>query len=250
MTKSKSGGAKIVFGGLKELRQRLKKLADPEKAAHAQRFFKTAPGEYGHGDQFLGIRVPECRKVARQFSKLAFKELQELLDSPVHEERFIALVILVTRYQQGLTVQKKEIFDFYMANTGAINNWDLVDVSAPHVAGHWLYENSENDLLYRLARSQDLWEKRISIMATFYFIRRGRFQETLEISEILLDDPHDLIHKASGWMLREVANRDRKVTELFLKKHYSRIPRTMLRYAIEKFPESLRQEYLRKALDK
>ena len=228
------------------MRLELEELADPEKAVHTQRFFKTAPGEYGHGDRFIGIRVPPLRHLARQFSDLTQKELQELLDSPIHEERLIALIMLVNRYQKGSDDDKKEVFDFYLANTAAVNNWDLVDVSAPHIVGHWLYEHPKNDLLYRLARSDNLWEKRISIIATLYFIRQNRFSDTMKIAEILLNDPHDLIHKASGWMLREVANRDRKATESFLEKHYRNIPRTMLRYAIEKFPEPLRKAYLHK----
>ena len=227
-----------------DIKSRLKALADPEKAAHAQRFFKTGPGEYGEGDRFHGIRVPELRRLAREFRDLSLTETSKLLKSPIHEERLLALLILVDQYQNGDQKNRSRIFDTYLRNTRHINNWDLVDLSAEHIIGAHLY-NRERDLLDQLARSDSLWERRIAIMATFHFIKKGEFEETLKIARLLLQDKEDLSHKAVGWMLREIGKRELKVEEAFLRQHYRTMPRTMLRYAIERLPETKRQRYLK-----
>ena len=230
-------------GELAALRRELRREADTEKAAHLQRFFKTGPGEYGEGDRFLGIRVPVTRKTARKYASLQEDLVEELLRSPWHEERLLALVILVDHFKKGDEKRKRDIYRLYLDSTKWINSWDLVDITAEHIVGAWLWEKKRTPL-YRLARSKSLWERRIGVMATFYFIRRGDFDDTIQIAEMLLDDGEDLIHKAVGWMLREVGNRDRAREEVFLKKHCRDMPRTMLRYAIEKFPEGLRKRYL------
>lgn len=232
------------MSSLKNLRKELRSLANSEKAKILQRFFKTGKGEYGEGDVFLGIVVPVQRTVAKKYLELSFEDLQKLMDSKIHEERLVALMILVLKYNKVDEVDKSKIFNFYLENTRNVNNWDLVDLSAPNIIGAYLIDK-ERDVLYKLAKSDDLWEKRISIVSTFSFIRKNEFNNTLEISEILLEDKHDLIHKAVGWMLREVGKRDVKVLESFLKKYYKKMPRTMLRYAIEKFPEKKRLEYLK-----
>jgi len=229
---------------LTEIRKAISKQKNPTQAIILQRFFKTGKGEYGEGDIFYGIKVPEQRMVAKQFKDLAFDDLKELIKSKVHEERLIAAFILVDQYKRGDEKKKKIVFDFYLKNRKGINNWDLVDLSAPKIIGAYLIDK-EKDLLYKFAHSKDLWEKRISIISTQAFIREHFFEDTLNISEILLNDKHDLIHKAVGWMLREVGNRDMETEEQFLRKHYKSTPRTMLRYAIEKFPEQKRIAYLR-----
>ena len=222
---------------LHELKKELRELGNPENAEHAQRFFKTGKGQYGEGDVFLGISVPEQRRIAGKYD-LSFEDIQELLDSKLHEYRLIGLLILIRNKN------KERAFRFYLKNTKRINNWDLVDLSAHKIVGEWLFDKPR-DVLYDLAKSENLWEKRISIVSTFAFIRNNQFEDTLAIAEILLNDSHDLIHKAVGWMLREVGKRDEKVLEEFLKKHYSKIPRTTLRYAIERFEEGKRKRYLR-----
>jgi 3-methyladenine DNA glycosylase AlkD len=229
---------------LKSLRAILKKQSDPEKAKIYLRFFKTGKGEYGEGDEFLGIKVPESRKVAKQFKDLELEEIQELIKAPIHEERLIALFILTEQYRKADEQKKKIIYDFYLKNTKRINNWDLVDLSAEKIIGAFLM-NKEKIILNKLAKSKNLWERRIAIMSTFHFIRNGFYETTLEIADMLINDDHDLIHKAVGWMLREIGKRDLKVEEGYLKKHYEKMPRTMLRYAIEKFPEKKRQAYLK-----
>ena len=229
---------------LKTLKAKLQTLADPQKAAHAQRFFKTAPGEYGEGDRFLGIRVPEIRKLARAFRDLERSAVLQLLQSPLHEERLLALLLLVEGYRRSDDNGRQQIYLLYLANTRYINNWDLVDCSAEHIVGAHLLEQP-HDPLFRLARSALLWERRIAVMSSFHFIRRGRFDTTLILADRLLDDPHDLIHKAVGWMLREVGKRDLELEAQFLRRHYRRMPRTMLRYAIEHFDEPLRQGFLK-----
>jgi 3-methyladenine DNA glycosylase AlkD len=229
---------------LDDVRARLREQADPEDARNLQRFFKTGPGEYGEGDVFIGVRVPVVRGIAKEFRALPLEDAAELLRSPVHEERLLALLILVGAYAKGDDVLRGRIFDFYLANTRFINNWDLVDSSAEHLLGAHL-RGGDRSLLDRLARSELLWERRIAIMATFHFIRRGEFTDTLRIAALLLHDGHDLIHKAVGWMLREVGKRDREAEEAFLREHCRAMPRTMLRYAIERFPEPLRLAYLR-----
>jgi 3-methyladenine DNA glycosylase AlkD len=230
---------------LEEVRYRLHALSNPEKARILQRFFKTGPGEYGEGDRFLGIRVPEVRKVAREFRGLPRRVVVELLRSEYHEERHLALLLLVDRYARRDAAAQEEIYDLYLAHTPYINNWDLVDVSAEHIVGAHLWDR-DRDPLRVLARSDLLWERRIAILATFHFIRRREYVTALEIAALLLRDPHDLIHKAVGWMLREVGKRDQAVAEHFLTGHYRDMPRTMLRYAIERYPEPLRQQYLRR----
>ncbi len=225
------------------LKQELQKLKNPEKAKVYLRFFKTGKGEYGEGDTFLGVTVPEQRKIAKKYINLSFEELQELLSSNIHEYRSGSLFILIDKYRKSDETRKKEIFDFYLKNTTNINNWDLVDISAPHIIGDYLL-NKNRKILYKLANSKNLWEKRISIISTFAFIRNNEFEDTLNISKILLNDNHDLIHKAVGWMLREVGKKDQKIEENFLEKYHKTMPRTMLRYSIEKFDENKRKYYL------
>lgn len=224
--------------------KRLKKLGNQEQAAVSQRFFKTGPGEYGEGDIFLGIRVPVLRKLAKTYHPISLKEAEKLLRTPIHEARLLALLLLVIAYAKGDEPTKKSVYQLYLKNTGYINNWDLVDTSAEHIVGAYLMERSKAPL-FRLAKSHSLWERRIAVLSTFHFIKRHAFGDTLKIAEMLLADKEDLIHKAVGWMLREVGNRDLKTEETFLKKHYHNMPRTMLRYAIEKFPEPKRQQYLK-----
>lgn len=219
-------------------------LADAEIAAHSVRFFKTGPGDYGEGDRFLGIRVPVLRKLARKHQELDLLDCRRLLRSPYHEARLLALLILVRAYDRSKDEEKRDaIYRLYLDHTAYINSWDLVDTSAEHIVGRHLAER-DRSVLYELARSPSLWERRIAIMATFHYIKLGSFEETLRLAEVLLTDPHDLIHKAVGWMLREVGNRDQAVAEAFLRPRYHKMPRTMLRYAIEKYPEELRQQYL------
>jgi 3-methyladenine DNA glycosylase AlkD len=227
---------------LNEIRTAIKKHANPKKAKLLQRFFKTGKGEYGEGDVFLGLTVPISRKIAIQFKNLAFVDIKSLLNSKIHEERLIALLILVHNFEKH-PEKRESIFDFYLANTKNINNWDLVDLSAPRIVGAYM-KDKERDLLYELTNSSNLWEKRIAIISTAWFIRNNDFKDTLAISELLINDKHDLIHKAVGWMLREIGKHDKSVLVAFLKKHYKAMPRTMLRYAIEKFPENKRKAYL------
>ena len=227
-----------------EIKKKLNSLGDAQAAAFHQRFFKTGPGEYGAGDLFRGIRVPVLRRLAKEYQCLTLTETEELLHSSYHEDRLLALLILVNGYPKSDDVIKTKTYDLYLRNAQFINSWDLVDSSAPHVVGAFLWDK-DRDVLYRLARSSDLWERRIAILATFYFIKRGEFSETLKIARILLSDREDIIHKAVGWMLREVGNQNLDAEESFLKSHFQRMPRVMLRYAIEKFPESQRQRYLK-----
>ncbi len=223
---------------------KLRKLADPERAEIHRRFFKTGRGEYGEGDRFLGIRVPVIRKLAGEFRGLALTDAGKLLRSGWHEERLFALLTLVDSFKRNNEEVRKDIYDLYMNSTRWINNWDLVDLSAPHIPGAWLCGRSRNPL-HEFAESGDLWKKRIAIVSTHHFIRMNDFTDTLAISEKLLHDDHDLIHKAVGWMLREVGKRDPETEEKFLKTHYRNMPRTMLRYSIEKFPEEKRRKYLK-----
>ena len=230
---------------LNEIKSDLSQLRNPEKARILSRFFKTAKGQYGEGDIFLGIPVPEQRKVAKKYSNLPLNDLQELLSSEVHEHRLTALLILVNKYNKADSASKTIIFNFYMKNTTNINNWDLVDLSAPKIVGDYLL-NKDRSVLFKLARSDNLWERRIAVLSTFTFIKNNDFKDTLKISKVLLLDDHDLIHKAVGWMLREIGKRDQEIEERFLKKHYTQMPRTMLRYAIEKLNERKRKFYLGK----
>lgn len=229
---------------LSEIRKATSKQKNPAQALVLQRFFKTGKGEYGEGDIFYGIKVPEQRMIAKQFKDLTLSDLSTLIFSKVHEERLISAFILVDQFKRGNKKKKKIIFDFFLKNRKGINNWDLVDLSAPKIVGAYLIDK-EKELLYKFANSKDVWEKRISIISTQAFIREHFFEDTLNISKILLHDKHDLIHKAVGWMLREVGNRDIQTEEEFLIKHYKTMPRTMLRYAIEKFPEQKRKGYLK-----
>ena len=226
------------------IRRDLRQCASPEKARILSRFFKTGKGQYGEGDVFLGITVPEQRRVAKRYPDLTLRELLDLLSSRIHEHRLVSLLILVAKYGKSDEAGRREIFDFYLSNTRRINNWDLVDLSAPNIPGEYLLDKDAS-ILCRLAESENIWERRIAIMATLAFIRKGRFDDTFRIARMLLSDDHDLIHKAVGWMLREVGKRDRKAEEAFLKKHYRRMPRTMLRYAIERFEENKRKSFLK-----
>ncbi len=226
---------------LLDLKKELKAKANLKKAKILQRFFKTGPGEYGEGDVFLGIVMPEIRKLVKKYSDIEIKEIIKLLPSKIHEERLTALLIMVKKFQNA--EDKEEIYNLYLKNTKYINNWDLVDLSAGKIIGDYLLGKSKS-ILYKLAKSESIWERRISIIATFNFIRNNKFTETLKIAKILLNDEHDLIHKAVGWMLREIGKRDLKTEEKFLKKYYKKMPRVMLRYAIEKFPEKKRKHYL------
>jgi 3-methyladenine DNA glycosylase AlkD len=223
-----------------KIEKQVKALGNKTAAEQAQRFFKTGPGQYGEGDLFLGITVPVLRKLAQEHHDIALDDAIELLQSPLHEVRLLALLIMVLQAKcNGAAVYRA-----YLANTHRINNWDLVDVSAEHIVGAHLFERDRKPL-YKLAKSKSLWERRISIIATFYFIRRNQFDDTLAIADILLNDPEDLMHKAVGWMLREVGKRDLKIEEEFLLPRYQNMPRTMLRYAIEKLPKPKYHAYLK-----
>ncbi len=234
----------LTVHNLNDVCLKLRHLADPEDAGFLQRFFKTGPGEYGEGDRFLGIRVPHLRHLARSCRTLPFDDLLKLLGSPWHEERLLALIILVDHYKRGSETDRELIFQLYLTNTRYINSWDLVDISAEHIVGAHI-DPGQIELLSQLACSELLWDRRIAIVATFYWIKKDVFEPTLIIAASLIKDPHDLIHKAVGWMLREVGKRDRATEESFLREHYRVMPRTMLRYAIEHFPEWHRQEYLK-----
>lgn len=234
---------------MEDLEKELKKYSNKEKAQLLQRFFKTGKGDYGEGDIFLGIVVPNLRKISKAFWKnVSMENIQELLNSRVHEKRLIGLFMLIEKYKEAKKDKNKEkireIFNFYLANTKNINNWDLVDLSAPNILGDYLLDK-ERKVLYELVKSNNLWEKRISILSTFTFIRNKDFKDSLKLAEILIQDKHDLIHKAVGWMLREIGKRNQDIEENFLKKYYKTMPRTMLRYAIEKFDEEKRQKYLK-----
>lgn len=257
------------------IRKELEALADPSRATILQKYFKTGRGEYAEGDLFLGVRVPAVRKIAKKYRNLELNAVCELLTSPIHEERFLALVIMVKQFSrvggagtsrgaeksgsvgtldgavvtQGIETSdlasRRHYYETYMAHLEYINHWDLVDTSAMHIPGAYLFDRAR-DPLYELAGSDHLWSRRVAIVSTYYFIKRDDFEDTLALAEMLLHDPHDLMHKAVGWMLREVGKRDRAVEEEFLTRTYREMPRTMLRYAIEKFPEELRQAYLKR----
>ncbi|NEX13901.1 MAG: DNA alkylation repair protein [Prosthecochloris sp.] len=226
-----------------EIQNSFRKLADPDIARHSLRFFKTGRGEYGEGDRFLGIRVPVLRKHIREFMDASLEDIQELLTSDFHEERLFALLLLVRKFEKGDEAQQNDVYDLYFRNRSSVNNWDLVDSSAPYIVGAWL-EKRDTSPLYNLARSDSLWDRRIAIVATFHCIRNGSFDDALRISRLLIQDREDLIHKAVGWMLREIGKRDIGAEKAFLRQHLLEMPRTMLRYAIEKFPEHERKRYL------
>jgi 3-methyladenine DNA glycosylase AlkD len=224
--------------------QELKSFASSERKKTNEYFFKTGKGQYSEHDEFIGVRVPQTRKVARQhFRNISFVQLDKLINHPVHEIRHCALIILVNKYQAG---NKEEIFNYYLNNLNSVNNWDLVDTTTPHIIGDFIFNHQEKiSLLYEWANSNNLWERRIAIVATFAFIRHGEFAPTLKISKLLLNDQQDLIHKAVGWMLREVYKKDEALVKLFLRENYAQLPRTTLRYAIERMQEDERQRYLK-----
>lgn len=227
---------------LEQIREDTRSLANAEKVKILSRFFKTGKGEYGEGDHFLGINSPQSTAIARKYASLGLDEVEELLKSDFHEERFIALLILVHKYQKRDETQKNDVFNFYLKNLRFVNNWDLVDLAAYKIVGAHL--QADRSLLFKLARSPNVWERRIAIVATLHFIRKRDFTDTFKLAEILLNDKHDLIHKAVGWMLKEVGKRDQQAEEAFLIKHYREMPRTMLRYAIEKFSDDKRRFYM------
>lgn len=224
------------------IKKELESLKNEKKADHLAYFFKTGKGEYGEGDLFLGITVPEQRRIAKNNLEVSFKELQELLDSKYHECRLTALLVLVENYHHK---DKEKVVEFYLKNIKSINNWDLVDLSCPKILGAYLFQKERN-LLYNLAKSKNMWERRIAIVSTYHFIKNNDFKDTLKISKMLLKDKEDLIHKATGWMLREVGKKDETVLIAFLEKEYYNIPRTALRYAIERLEESKRKYFLNK----
>lgn len=223
--------------------KKLKKLGSPAKAGASARFFKTGRGQYGYGDVFLGVTVPEQRKIAKKYYEMSFGEIGKLLSQKIHECRLTALLMLVGKYQNANEAGQKRIAKFYILNAERVNNWDLVDSSAPYILGRYLLDKNKSSL-YKFARSKNLWERRIAIIACLPFIQNKNYKDALNISKILLKDKHDLIHKAVGWMLREVGNRSLASEEQFLKKHASAMPGTMLRYAIEKLPKKKRGMYL------
>jgi 3-methyladenine DNA glycosylase AlkD len=227
---------------LREIRKAVRALADPKRACLLQGFFKTGPGEYGEGDRFLGLTVPQVRSMLRRFHPAGDAVLRDLLRSPVHEERLLALLLLVERYRKGSTTERNRVFGLYVRNFKRINNWDLVDASAEHIVGPQAVGRAQ---LLRWARSPNLWTRRIAIVSTFHSIRAGRFGDTLAVAGALLADPEDLLHKATGWMLREVGKRNAAALTSFLRRYHRRMPRTMLRYAIERLPESRRKAWLR-----
>jgi len=228
---------------MRRLKRDLRKSSDKVKAKILQGFFKTGKGQYGEGDVFLGVGVPVQRRIARSAAeRISFDEVKVLLKSRIHEERLIGLLILVEKYRE----EPKKVYDFYLKNIAGINNWDLVDLSAPKIVGDYLLGKKDRKILLKLARSKNLWERRIAIVSCYAFIREGQFKDVLKISKLLLGDKHDLIHKAVGWMLREVGKRDKKVLEGFLEENYSGLPRTTLRYAIERFGERERKRWLEK----
>jgi 3-methyladenine DNA glycosylase AlkD len=226
---------------IEKLKKEINALANPERAEHSKYYFKTGKGEYGEGQVFLGLTMPQQREVAKKYKDLPLEQVQELIESKIHTYRMIALVILTIKYKKN----PKEVFDFYLKNTQYINNWDLVDVTAHKIVGEYLLDK-DRAVLYSLAKSSELWEKRISIISTFAFIRRGQLDDTIKIAEILLHDKHDLIHKAVGWMLREVGKKDKQTLTNFLDKYHKEMPRTMLRYSIERFSSEERQFYMKK----
>ncbi len=229
---------------INELINELRTYIEPEKAAFYPQFFKAIPGGYGEGDLFWGVRVPHLRKLAKKYKHLSLDDQIPLITSPIHEQRMLSLFILRLQFEKADPLGQEQIINFYLKHIVGVNNWDLVDGSAPYLLGVWLLDK-EVDQLWQFANSDNLWLQRIAIMSSFAFIRAGRFDLTLELAEHLLNHPHDLIHKAVGWMLREVGNRELSVETAFLDKYYAQMPRTMLRYAIEKFPEELRLDYLK-----
>jgi len=231
-------------GMVSEIQKELRSMADKDTAIQSQRFFKTGPGQYGEGDIFLGIRVPVLRSLAKKYQDISLSAVSGLLKSAYHEERLFALIVMVNQFKKGAPEKQAAIYRHYLTHTSAINNWDLVDLSAPYIPGAYLFEKDRQPL-YDLAVSGNLWERRIAIVSTACFIRHQDFSDTMRLAVMLLNDREDLIHKAVGWMLREVGKRDQDALEQFLKVRYQTMPRTMLRYAIEKFEEEKRKKYLK-----
>lgn len=229
---------------LQDVKDEIKKNSNPQNAQNLSRFFKTAKGEYGEGDVFVGIKIPVLRQISQKFKDISLSDNLLLLKSEIHEERMLALFILIKKYSKANEEQKSEIFQIYLTNRQYINNWDLVDLSAYKIVGDYLFEKDKS-ILYQLAVSNGLWDKRISMISTYLFIKNDKFEDTFKLAEILLNDKHDLIQKAVGWMLREIGKRDIVAEKDFLKNRYKNMPRTMLRYAIEKFEETERQKYLK-----
>lgn len=227
------------------VKQQLLSFGNPQKAKHSNCFFKTGKGQYGEGDRFIGSTVPETRRVAKTNKNLSFDELEKLLSDGYHECRFCALIILIEQFKKACHTGRKEIFEFYLAHTHGINNWDLVDVSACNIVGEWLLDK-DRSVLYQLANSENLWEQRIAVISTLAFIRKKDFADTLKLAEKFLTHRHDLMHKACGWMLREAGKRDEKTLTGFLDAHYTEMPRTMLRYAIEKLSPEQKKKYMMK----
>ena len=225
---------------LGKIRKEIRINSDAERAKNLARFFKTGKGDYGYGDKFIGLTVPQIRELAKKYKDINISDLESLVASPIHEERMLALIIMTKRYPK----EKEKFYKIYLKNKKYINNWDLVDITCPRIVGDYLFDKPR-DILYKLALSKNLWERRMSIIATATFIQRNDFADTLKIAEILLADRHDLIHKAVGWMLREVGKRNKPVEQAFLQKHHQKMPRTMLRYAIEKFPDPERKALLK-----
>jgi len=223
----------------------LNALKNPKQAKLLQGFFKTGRGQYGEGDIFLGLTMPQQRKIAKKYRNVSLSEVTKVLKSKIHEHRSTALIILVEKFKKASEKEKSKIVKVYIKNRKYVNNWDLVDISAPKILGTYLFDK-KTKILYTLAKSKSLWDRRIAMISTAYFISQNDFSDALQIAEILVNDKHDLIHKAVGWMLREIGKRDMDVEETFLKKHYRTMPRTMLRYAIEKFPKEKRKFYMKK----
>ncbi len=227
-----------------KIKKDLRNLADPERKKVYEWFFKTGRGQYGEGDKFLGVVMPNIRKVAKNYVEMDLENIEKILQSSFHEDRMCALVIMTYKFKKVDEKEQKKIYNSYLKHIKKyVNNWDLVDVSAHKIVGEYLLDKDRN-ILYKLAKSKNLWERRVAIVATYQFIKNKELEDTLKISKILLEDSHDLIHKAVGWMLREAGKKDVKVLEKFLKKYYKKMPRTMLRYSIEKFPEKIRKDYL------
>ncbi|MEW6777236.1 MAG: DNA alkylation repair protein [Bdellovibrionota bacterium] len=236
---------KAKRASLASLRGELRRHATPARAKASAWYFKTGPGQYAEGDIFIGVTVPATRRLARQGAALPLPDIQKLLASKIHEERLLALIILVGKAERAAPQELKKLYRFYLRNLRHVNNWDLVDSSAGQIAGAYLYEHPDKKkILYRLARSGRLWDRRVAVLSTSYFIGKGQFTDALRVTGMLLGDEEDLLHKACGWMLREIGKRDQKVLEAFLKKNHRKMPRTMLRYAIERFPEKKRRAYL------
>jgi 3-methyladenine DNA glycosylase AlkD len=221
----------------------LLKLADKKKAAFFPSFFKTGKGEYGEGDVFVGVTVPQTRSIAKKYTDVSLKEIERFLKDERHEVRLCALLILVEQFKKGDEATKKKIYKFYLDHLKWVNNWDLVDTSAYHIVGAYLLDR-DRKILRRMAKSKHLWTERVAIVSTFAFIRKGQLDDTFEIAEILIEHPHDLLHKAVGWMLREAGKRNEVALKRFLDENAAVMPRTMLRYAIEKFDERTRKHYL------